>query len=82
MVSRLPSSSVVRRARTAADTSPLAVEKDQTRLHVPQVDRTFGGTAGQGGKEVEGEVPPVIIAVIGPAGVSGDTHSRAASKQD
>lgn len=46
------------------------VEKDQTRLHVPLVDRTFGGTAGQGGKEVEGDVPPVIVAVMGPAGVS------------
>ncbi|SCZ91006.1 BZ3500_MvSof-1268-A1-R1_Chr1-3g02469 [Microbotryum saponariae] len=48
------------------------VEKDQTRLHVPAVDRTFGGTSGQGGKDVEGEVPPVIVAVIGPQGVSGD----------
>lgn len=46
------------------------MEKDQTRLHVPLVDRTFGGTAGQGGKEVEGDVPPVIVAVMGPAGVS------------
>lgn len=46
------------------------VEKDQTRLHVPLVDRTFGGTAGQGGKDVEGDIPPVIIAVMGPAGVS------------
>jgi hypothetical protein len=46
------------------------VEKDQTRLHVPLVDRTFGGTSGQGGKEVEGDVPPVIIAVMGPSGVS------------
>lgn len=44
------------------------VEKDQTRLHVPAVDRTFGGTSGQGGKETD-DVPPVIVAVIGPAGV-------------
>lgn len=45
------------------------VEKDQTRLHVPAVDRTFNGTAGQGGKGVEQEVPPVIVAVMGPSGV-------------
>lgn len=46
------------------------VEKDQTRLHVPAVDRTFGGSAGQGGKDFDGDVPPVIIAVMGPSGVS------------
>ncbi|GAA5962578.1 hypothetical protein JCM21900_000951 [Sporobolomyces salmonicolor] len=52
------------------------VEKDQTRLHVPAVDRTFGGTAGQGGKDVEGEVPPVIVAVMGPSGVGKTTLVR------
>lgn len=34
------------------------------------MDRTFGGTSGQGGKDVDGEIPPVIIAVMGPSGVS------------
>ncbi|GAA5977353.1 hypothetical protein JCM11641_000072 [Rhodosporidiobolus odoratus] len=52
------------------------VEKDQTRLHVPAVDRTFGGTAGQGGKNVEGDVPPVIVAVMGPSGVGKTTLIR------
>ncbi|SCV68872.1 BQ2448_993 [Microbotryum intermedium] len=52
------------------------VEKDQTRLHVPAVDRTFGGTSGQGGKDVEGEIPPVIVAVIGPQGVGKSTLVR------
>ncbi|GJN91752.1 hypothetical protein Rhopal_004775-T1 [Rhodotorula paludigena] len=52
------------------------VEKDQTRLHVPAVDRTFNGTAGQGGKEVEVEVPPVIVAVMGPNGVGKTTLIR------
>lgn len=56
------------------------VEQDQTRLHVPAVDRTFGGHAqGHGGKSsVLGGAskgadalgpPPVIVAVIGPPGV-------------
>ncbi|BGO96776.1 GTP binding protein [Rhodotorula toruloides ATCC 204091] len=52
------------------------VEKDQTRLHVPAVDRTFNGTAGQGGKDVEQEVPPVIVAVMGPSGVGKTTLIR------
>ncbi|POY71498.1 hypothetical protein BMF94_5811 [Rhodotorula taiwanensis] len=52
------------------------VEKDQTRLHVPAVDRTFNGTAGQGGKTVEGDVPPVIVAVMGPSGVGKTTLIR------
>ncbi|GAA5872522.1 hypothetical protein JCM16303_004547 [Sporobolomyces ruberrimus] len=52
------------------------VEKDQTRLHVPAVDRTFGGTAGQGGKNVETEVPPVIVAIMGPSGVGKTTLIR------
>ncbi|ORY85315.1 hypothetical protein BCR35DRAFT_302769 [Leucosporidium creatinivorum] len=52
------------------------VERDQTRLHVPAVDRTFGGSSGQGGKEFEGDVPPVIVAVMGPAGVGKSTLVR------
>ncbi|GAA5857254.1 hypothetical protein JCM8547_009400 [Rhodosporidiobolus lusitaniae] len=52
------------------------VEKDQTRLHVPAVDRTFAGTAGQGGKHVEVEIPPVIVAVMGPSGVGRTTLIR------
>ncbi|BGP12897.1 hypothetical protein JCM10213_005150 [Rhodosporidiobolus nylandii] len=52
------------------------VEKDQTRLHVPAVDRTFNGTAGQGGKGVEETVPPVIVAVMGPSGVGKTTLIR------
>ncbi|KAI5478527.1 ribosome biogenesis protein BMS1 [Pseudohyphozyma bogoriensis] len=51
------------------------VEKDQTRLHVPLVDRTFGGTAGQGGKDAD-DIPPVIVAVIGPQGVGKTTLVR------
>ena len=51
------------------------VEKDQTRLHVPAVDRTFGGTSGQGGKETD-DVPPVIVAVMGPEGVSPSLSAR------
>lgn len=43
---------------------------------MPLVDRTFGGTAGQGGKDVEGDVPPVIIAVMGPSGVGKTTLIR------
>lgn len=45
-------------------------------MHVPLVDRTFGGTAGQGGKDVDGDVPPVIIAVMGPSGVGKTTLIR------
>ncbi|GAA6005712.1 hypothetical protein JCM10207_005304 [Rhodosporidiobolus poonsookiae] len=52
------------------------VEKDQTRLHVPAVDRTFGGTAGVGSRDVEGDVPPVIVAVMGPSGVGKTTLIR------
>ncbi|KAK4702493.1 ribosome biogenesis protein BMS1, partial [Phenoliferia sp. Uapishka_3] len=51
------------------------VEKDQTRLHVPAVDRTFGGTSGQGGKDTD-DVPPVIVAVMGPEGVGKTTLVR------
>lgn len=53
-------------------------EKDQTRLHVPAVDRTFGGhaqgssskssTIAAAGKDDLGP-PPVIVAVVGPPGV-------------
>ncbi|BGP44943.1 Glycoside hydrolase 2 (Mannanase, beta-galactosidase) [Rhodotorula kratochvilovae] len=52
------------------------IEKDQTRLHVPAVDRTFNGTAGQGGKDVDVDVPPVIVAVMGPSGVGKTTLIR------
>ncbi|KAM0747297.1 DUF663-domain-containing protein, partial [Meredithblackwellia eburnea MCA 4105] len=52
------------------------VEKDQTRLHVPAIDRTFGGTGGQGGKDVLDDVPPVIVAVMGPSGVGKSTLIR------
>ncbi|GAA5897424.1 hypothetical protein JCM8208_003268 [Rhodotorula glutinis] len=52
------------------------IEKDQTRLHVPAVDRTFNGTAGQGGKGVEQEIPPVIVAIMGPSGVGKTTLIR------
>ncbi|KAM0793215.1 hypothetical protein ACM66B_000683 [Microbotryomycetes sp. NB124-2] len=52
------------------------VEKDQTRLHVPAIDRTFNGSAGQGGKQFEGVVPPVIVAVMGPQGVGKSTLVR------
>ncbi|KAK4054877.1 Glycoside hydrolase 2 (Mannanase, beta-galactosidase) [Microbotryomycetes sp. JL201] len=52
------------------------VEKDQTRLHVPAIDRTFNGSAGQGGKQFDGVVPPVIVAVMGPQGVGKSTLVR------
>ncbi|GAA93772.1 uncharacterized protein L969DRAFT_92309 [Mixia osmundae IAM 14324] len=59
------------------------VEKDQTRLHVPAIDRTFGGHgAGQGMSSVLGQAdkeegpPPIIVAVIGPPGVGKTTLVR------
>jgi len=62
------------------------VEKDQTRLHVPAVDRTFGGHGqGQGRSSVVGQKaddlgpPPVIVAVIGPPGVCSSLRIRAPS---
>lgn len=72
-------------SQSGAKASRLArikVEKDQKRLHVPAIDRTFGGygagpsgsksstlgSASVGSKD-EGP-PPVIVAVIGPPGVS------------
>ena len=71
-------------SQSGAKASRLArqnVEKDQKRLHVPAIDRTFGGYgAGQAGSKSsvlgagagqkdEGP-PPVIVAVMGPPGVS------------
>jgi ribosome biogenesis protein BMS1 len=38
-------------------------EKDQTKLHVPLVNRT-----------PDDEPPPVIIAIVGPPGVSNPKH--------
>ena len=74
-------------SQSGAKASRLArikVEKDQKRLHVPAIDRTFGGygagpsgsksstlgSASVGSKD-EGP-PPVIVAVIGPPGVSSN----------
>ena len=70
-------------SQSGAKASRLArqkVEKDQKRLHVPAIDRTFGGYgagpsnskssvlgANLGSKD-EGP-PPVIVAVVGPPGV-------------
>ncbi|KAB5589317.1 Ribosome biogenesis protein bms1 [Ceratobasidium theobromae] len=42
-----------------------AVEKDQTRLHVPLVNRT-----------PEDEPPPVIVAIVGPPGVGKTTLTK------
>lgn len=62
------------------------VEKDQKRLHVPAIDRTFGGhgAGGPGASNAKSSTiglagvsskddgpPPVIVAVMGPPGVSG-----------
>ncbi|KAH9818468.1 hypothetical protein DFH28DRAFT_114641 [Melampsora americana] len=60
------------------------VERDQTRLHVPLPDRTFGlrpntGTSVQDSKNslVKDEPPPpVIVAVMGPPGVGKTTLIR------
>ena len=74
-------------SQSGAKASRLArqnVEKDQKRLHVPAIDRTFGGYgagqanskssvlgAGIGAKD-DGP-PPVIVAVMGPPGVDMQT---------
>lgn len=69
-------------SQSGAKASRLArqkVEKDQKRLHVPAIDRTFGGygagpsnskssTLGNANVKDEGP-PPVIVAVVGPPGV-------------
>jgi hypothetical protein len=61
------------------------VERDQARLHVPAIDRTFGGYGGgQGQSSTVGAriaedghgPPPVIVAVIGPPGVGKSTLVR------
>ncbi|KAK4058061.1 Glycoside hydrolase 2 (Mannanase, beta-galactosidase) [Microbotryomycetes sp. JL221] len=53
------------------------IERDQTRLHVPAIDRTFNGSSGQGGKHFEStDVPPVIVAIMGPQGVGKSTLVR------
>ena len=59
------------------------VEQDQKKLHVPAIDRTFGGhgsgpagtkssTVGAAGvpSAKDDGPPPVIVAVMGPSGVS------------
>lgn len=82
-------------SQSGAKASRLArqkVEKDQKKLHVPAIDRTFGGYgAGAAGSKsstlgtIPGALdegpPPVIVAVMGPPGVScvlfqvfGTTH--------
>jgi ribosome biogenesis protein BMS1 len=71
-------------SQSGAKASRLArqkVEKDQKRLHVPAIDRTFGGY-GAGPSNSKSSVlgnanlvgkdegpPPVIVAVVGPPGV-------------
>ncbi|EGG03464.1 uncharacterized protein MELLADRAFT_75321 [Melampsora larici-populina 98AG31] len=60
------------------------VERDQTRLHVPLPDRTFGlrpntGTSVQDSKNAlvkDDPPPPVIVAVMGPPGVGKTTLIR------
>lgn len=46
------------------------VERDQTRLHVPLVDRT-----------PDDQPPPVIVAVVGPAGVGKTTLVKSLVKR-
>ena len=45
-------------------------EKDQTRLHVPRVDRT-----------PDDEPPPVVVAVVGPPGVGKSTLMKSLVKR-
>lgn len=45
-------------------------EKDQTRLHVPLVDRT-----------PDDEPPPVVVAVVGPSGVGKSTLVKSLVKR-
>jgi ribosome biogenesis protein BMS1 len=84
-------------SQSGAKASRLArqnVEKEQKKLHVPAIDRTFGGhgagpagskssTLGSAGSSVD--PPPVIVAVMGPPGVSSavvnciDSHALVAN---
>lgn len=72
-----PKAFVSQSGAKAAKQARRKVELDQKKLHVPAVDRTFGGIQqGQGGKSstvglaADGEgPPPVIVAVMGPPGV-------------
>lgn len=69
-------------SQSGAKASRLArqnVEKEQKKLHVPAIDRTFGGhgagpstskTSVLGGTGSSVDPPPVIVAVMGPPGVS------------
>lgn len=51
-----------RSGRRAEKQGRRAAERDQTRLHVPLVDRT-----------PDDEPPPVVVAVVGPPGVGKTT---------
>lgn len=69
-------------SQSGAKASRLArqnVEKEQKKLHVPAIDRTFGGhgagpsgskSSTLGGASSSVDPPPVIVAVMGPPGVS------------
>lgn len=74
-----PKAFVSQSGAKAAKQQRRKVELDQKKLHVPAVDRTFGGAQpGQSSKsstvglaQDDGQgPPPVIVAVIGPPGVS------------
>lgn len=75
-----PKAFVSQSGAKAAKQARRKVELDQKKLHVPAVDRTFGGyQQGQGSKSStvglskpsDGDgPPPVIVAVMGPPGVS------------
>ena len=58
----LPQAFAPRSGRRAERQGRRAAEKDQTRLHVPLVDRT-----------PDDAPPPVIVAVVGPPGVGKST---------
>lgn len=69
-------------SQSGAKASRLArqnVEKEQKKLHVPAIDRTFGGhgagpsaskSSVLGSTSASIDPPPVIVAVMGPPGVS------------
>jgi ribosome biogenesis protein BMS1 len=68
----------------AARNARRKADKDQAKLHVPAIDRTFGGyaqgTAAQssmlGAAASDEGPPPVIVAIIGPPGVGKTTLIR------